>query len=68
MSTSERALKQVKEILGKLDRSIDQAREKRLHGDRPQAAESVELDPSRRRARPLRPSGEWPSPTTRWQT
>ena len=66
MGTSERALKQVKEILGKLDRSIDQARERRLHGDRP--AEAAELDPTRRRARPLRPSGEWPSPTTRWQS
>jgi hypothetical protein len=30
MSTSERAFNQVKAILGKLDRSIDQARQKRL--------------------------------------
>ena len=67
MGTSERAFKQVKEILGKLDHSIDQARERRLHGDRPQPAESADLDPTRRRARPLRPSAEWPSPTSRWQ-
>jgi hypothetical protein len=67
MGTSERAFNQVKEILGKLDRSIDQARERRLHGDRPQPSEAGEVDPARRRARPLRPSGEWPSPTARWQ-
>lgn len=69
MGTSERAFKQVKEILGKLDRSIDQARERRLHGDRPKpmGGDAAENDPTRRRARPLRPSGEWPSPTTRWQ-
>jgi len=32
MSTSDKAFNQVKAILGKLDRSIDQAREKRLQG------------------------------------
>lgn len=32
MSTSERTLEQVKSILGRLDRCIDAAREKRLHG------------------------------------
>jgi hypothetical protein len=67
MGTSERAFNQVKEILGKLDRSIDQARERRLHGDRPQPVAGEEIDPTRRRARPLRPSAEWPSPTSRWQ-
>lgn len=72
MGTSERAFNQVKEILGKLDRSIDQARQKRLHGDEPAAPEAIPDagDPTRRRARPLRPTGEWPTPpapTTRWQ-
>ena len=68
MGTSERAFNQVKEILGKLDRSIDQARQKRLHGDEPRLPERQDpTDPSRRRARPLRPSGEWPAPTARWQ-
>jgi hypothetical protein len=32
VSTSEKTLEQVKSILGRLDRSIDAAREKRLHG------------------------------------
>jgi len=35
MSTSDRAFNQVKEILEKLDRSIDAARSKRLHVDEP---------------------------------
>ncbi|MFG0285765.1 MAG: hypothetical protein ACF8R7_15220 [Phycisphaerales bacterium JB039] len=71
MGTSERTFNQVKEILGKLDRSIDQARQKRLHGDTPpdeQPASDASGDPTRRRARPLRPSGEWPAPTPRWQS
>ena len=71
MGTSERTFNQVKEILGKLDRSIDQARQKRLHGDEPPETEPTDeqsvSDPARRRARPLRPSGEWPAPTPRWQ-
>lgn len=33
MSTSQHAFDQVRSILGRLDRSIDKAREKRLHGD-----------------------------------
>jgi hypothetical protein len=32
MSTSEKAFEQVKSILGKLDRSIDAARQRRLQG------------------------------------
>ncbi len=32
MSTSQHTIDQVRSILGRLDRSIDQAREKRLHG------------------------------------
>lgn len=35
MSTSEKTLEQVKSILGRLDRCIDAAREKRLHGSTP---------------------------------
>ena len=35
MSTSKHTFDQVKSILGKLDRSIDDARAKRLDGDRP---------------------------------
>jgi hypothetical protein len=73
MGTSERAFNQVKEILGKLDRSIDQARQKRLHGDEPEATPETpeapgSAEPSPRRARPLRPSGQWPAPTPRWQS
>lgn len=33
MTTSQHTIDQVRSILGRLDRSIDQAREKRLHGD-----------------------------------
>ncbi len=33
MSTSQHTIDQVRSILGRLDRSIDQAREKRLHGE-----------------------------------
>ena len=33
MTTSQHAFDQVRSILGRLDRSIDKAREKRLHGD-----------------------------------
>lgn len=33
MTTSQHTMDQVRSILGRLDRSIDQAREKRLHGD-----------------------------------
>lgn len=39
MTTSQHTIDQVRSILGRLDRSIDQAREKRLHGDtEPRAA------------------------------
>jgi len=33
MTTSQHTFDQVRSILGRLDRSIDKAREKRLHGD-----------------------------------
>lgn len=36
MAEHGRAYNEVKELLGKLDRSIDDARDKRLHGDRPE--------------------------------
>lgn len=36
MADHGRAYNEVKELLGKLDRSIDDARDKRLHGDRPE--------------------------------
>lgn len=35
MSTSEKSFNQVKSILGKLDRNIDQARTRRMHGNQP---------------------------------
>ncbi|MFI4871388.1 MAG: hypothetical protein ACIARQ_06215 [Phycisphaerales bacterium JB061] len=38
MTTSQHTFDQVRSILGRLDRSIDQAREKRLHGDEEPAA------------------------------
>ena len=38
MADQGRAYNEVKELLGKLDRSIDDARDKRLHGDRPEPA------------------------------
>lgn len=62
MGTSERTFNQVKAILEKLDRSIDQAREKRLDV-KPQTVTSspvpAQPEPERPlgRARPLRPSG-----------
>lgn len=43
MATSNQSFNQVKSILGKLDRSIDEARARRVHGVRPQAEPS--LDP-----------------------
>jgi len=55
---SSKAFDQVKAILGKLDRSIDEAREKRLHGDHIPAPERHESEPQTfGRARPLRPGG-----------
>ena len=69
MSTSERAFNQVKAILGKLDRSIDQARQKRL--------QTVPPIPSRQagqaaapigRAQPLRgPADKGPSSSNAYQ-
>ena len=72
MSTSDRAFNQVKAILNKLDRSIDEAREKRLHPGVPApAAPAAAPTPARApaptpsangngsgfgRAQPLRPN------------
>ncbi len=57
MGTSERTFNQVKDILVKLDRSIDRAREKRLDV-KPQDAPSHDHVEDRPigRARPLRPA------------
>ncbi|MEM1072111.1 MAG: hypothetical protein AAGB48_08085 [Planctomycetota bacterium] len=38
MATSQRTINQVRSILGRLDRSIDEARQRRLHGDEPEPA------------------------------
>lgn len=57
MGTSERTFNQVKDILVKLDRSIDRAREKRLDVKPPvPAAHEDVADRPIGRARPLRPS------------
>lgn len=72
MGTSNQSFNQVKSILGKLDRSIDEARAKRLHGDRPPMREAGEMsepvigrseepkaaenESKYGRAKPLRPS------------
>lgn len=57
MGTSERTFNQVKDILAKLDRSIDRAREKRLDVKQevPQSRDEA-ADRPIGRARPLRPS------------
>lgn len=59
MSTSEKTFTQVKDILRKLERSIDEAREKRLHHD--DDTENSDPSPSPRsvepgRAQPMNPS------------
>ncbi len=60
MSTSEKTFTQVKDILRKLERSIDEAREKRLHHDddaehlAPSAPSPRSTEPGR--AQPLTPS------------
>jgi hypothetical protein len=47
MSTSDRTFNQVKAILGKLDQSIDQARERRTHPTAPVAASPSHLPAAR---------------------
>lgn len=46
MSGSERAFDKVKSILGKLDRNIDAARERRLQGTRVPAPKPASIPPS----------------------
>lgn len=46
MPEQNRAFDQVKAILDKLDRSIDEARQKRLHGDEPEAEQPAETQES----------------------
>ncbi len=53
MSTSQRTFEQVKSILGKLDRDIDAARQKRLQARMPQPAAA----PAMPAARPLATPG-----------
>jgi len=62
MGSSNAAFDQVKSILGKLDRSIDEARARRLSGPEtePEAQTTEESTEPQRfgRARPLRPQGD----------
>ncbi|MCH7960698.1 MAG: hypothetical protein IIC49_00030 [Planctomycetes bacterium] len=71
MSSTDRAFNQVKAILGKLDRSIDEARRRRLNEEQPQVVPSTPVEPPRfGRAQPLRDKPERPrraSPLHRWQ-
>ncbi len=57
MGTSERSFNQVKSILGKLDRSISEARDRRTRGPVPSPAQEV---PSP--ATPVPPTNSTPSP------
>jgi hypothetical protein len=54
MSTSERAFNQVKAILGKLDRSIDEARTKRTQSAQAPAPAPAAPGPGFGRAQPIR--------------
>jgi hypothetical protein len=54
MSTSQRTFEQVKSILGKLDRDIDAARQKRLQTRNPAPVSSAAVMPA---ARPLATPG-----------
>lgn len=69
MSTSEKTFTQVKDILRKLERSIDQAREKRLHHDdepaRHPAAAPAPAPSLPGRAQPMNPARPAP-PTSGW--
>lgn len=64
MTTSERTFNQVRNILGRLDRSIDEARDRRLRGgDEPeQAPETAEAEPQQRSEPPARTPSEAPPP------
>ena len=70
MGTSREAFDQVKNILRKLDRSIDAARDQRLAGqdtDEPGAPAPGGVDPARPlRAKPMKPRAAGIDPTDRW--
>lgn len=68
MATSPETLAQVRDLLRKLDRSIDDARDRRLSHDRPEApaqpngaAPTNTEDPQAKpgRARPMAPRPDW---------
>ncbi len=64
MSTSEHTINQVRNILGRLDRSIDEARDRRLRGDtEPEETQdqAPAAEPERGDPAPRRP-GEAPPP------
>ena len=62
MSTSDKTLEQVKSILGRLDRCIDAAREKRLHGSVPPVAPVPAPAPFRDAGAPQQIGAEAPPP------
>jgi hypothetical protein len=62
MSTSEKTLEQVKSILGRLDRCIDAAREKRLHGSAPTPVPAAPVQPIRDANQPQIGTSETPTP------
>lgn len=62
MSSRGRAFNEVKDLLGKLDRGIDEARRKRLHGDEPEVPAEPTREPeaqsgARSGAGPEQPGG-----------
>lgn len=79
MATSPDAFQKVKEILRKLDRSIDSARDRRLSGTegpapipspvpaaRPEPVTPVPADGAPLRARPMRPTPDLNPPKSVW--
>ena len=77
MSTSERTLNQVRAILNKLDRSIDEAREKRTHVPPPappplavpvQAAPAPAASPSTSQYGRAQPLKAQPANMLRWKS
>lgn len=55
MTTSQHTFDQVRSILGRLDRSIDQARERRLHGDEEPKADEAPVKAPERQSAPKAP-------------
>jgi hypothetical protein len=69
MATSPETFNQVRDILRKLDRSIDNARNRRLagrEGDAPDQPTPEGEDAAPRRARPMRPRPEGDPPPDQW--